>query len=232
MAEWQNRPLDRGLPGGLHRRYPRQDPRGPGRQPAHLRGLGVTVDGTRDILGLWAGDGGEGAKYWLQVLTEIKNRGVEDVCIVVCDGLKGLPDVVGGVWPQATAQTCVVHRSRQRTTRCFARAISLMWGRAYIRRGPGPTGATVHCPAAACERSSAAGGAGDRGPTTRPGRRAPDRADGRRQRDDRPQRRLRTRSRGRATTRGTRQTLWWWADAGRGRRSVSRPGTDGAGRTG
>jgi transposase-like protein len=49
--------------------------------------IGVTVDGERDILGLWVGTGGEGAKYWLQVLTEIKNRGVEDVCIVVCDGL-------------------------------------------------------------------------------------------------------------------------------------------------
>ena len=47
--------------------------------------IGVTVDGERDILGLWAGQGGEGAKYWLTVLTEIKNRGVNDVCIVCCD---------------------------------------------------------------------------------------------------------------------------------------------------
>jgi transposase-like protein len=74
--------------------------------------LAVTVDGTRDILGLWAGDGGEGAKYWLQVLTEIRNRGVEDVCMVVCDGLKGLPDAIGTVWPQAITQTCVVHLMR------------------------------------------------------------------------------------------------------------------------
>ena len=50
--------------------------------------------GERDILGLWAGDGGEGAKYWLHVLTELKNRGVQDVCIVVCDGLTGLPDAI------------------------------------------------------------------------------------------------------------------------------------------
>src|SRR6266536_1358168 len=63
--------------------------------------LGVTADGERDILGLWAGDGGEGAKYWLHVLTEIKNRGVADVCIVVCDGLTGLPDAISAVWPQA-----------------------------------------------------------------------------------------------------------------------------------
>lgn len=74
--------------------------------------LAVTVDGTRDTLGLWAGDGGEGAKYWLQVLTEIKNRGVEDVCMVVCDGLKGLPDSISAVWPQAVTQTCAVHLIR------------------------------------------------------------------------------------------------------------------------
>jgi putative transposase len=74
--------------------------------------VAVTVDGERDILGIWAGDGGEGAKYWLHVLTEIKNRGCADVCMVVCDGLTGLPDAVGGVWPQAVVQTCVVHLLR------------------------------------------------------------------------------------------------------------------------
>ena len=67
------------------------------------------MDGNRDILGLWCGDGGEGAKYWLQVLTEVKNRGVEDVCLVVCDGLKGLPDSVNTVWPDTLVQTCIVH---------------------------------------------------------------------------------------------------------------------------
>ncbi len=60
----------------------------------------------------WAGDGGEGAKYWLHVLTEMKNRGVGDVCLVVCDGLVGLPDAVGAVWPQAVVQNCVVHLLR------------------------------------------------------------------------------------------------------------------------
>ena len=53
--------------------------------------IGVTANGERDILGLWAGDGGEGAKSWLSVLTEIKNRGVEDVCITVCDGSRACP---------------------------------------------------------------------------------------------------------------------------------------------
>ena len=74
--------------------------------------IGVTVDGERDILGLWAGQGGEGAKYWLTVLTEIKNRGVNDVCIVCCDGLKGLPDSISATWPLAIVQSCVLHLIR------------------------------------------------------------------------------------------------------------------------
>ena len=75
--------------------------------------LAVTVEGTRDILGLWAGEhgDGEGAKFWVRVLSEIKNRGVGDVCMVVCDGLKGLPAAIDTVWPQAITQTCVVHYS-------------------------------------------------------------------------------------------------------------------------
>lgn len=68
--------------------------------------IGVTVHGERDILGLWAGDGGEGAKFWLAVLTELRNRGVADVCIAVCDGLKGLPEAITTTWPLATVQAC------------------------------------------------------------------------------------------------------------------------------
>jgi putative transposase len=74
--------------------------------------MAVTVEGTRDILGIWAGDGGEGAKHWLHVLTELKNRGVADVLMLVCDGLKGLPDAVATVWPATIVQTCVVHLLR------------------------------------------------------------------------------------------------------------------------
>lgn len=74
--------------------------------------IGASVNGERDILGLWAGDGGEGAKFWLSVLTEIKNRGVEDVCITVCDGLKGLPEANNAVWEFAVVQTCIVHLIR------------------------------------------------------------------------------------------------------------------------
>jgi putative transposase len=63
--------------------------------------LAVTVEGKRDILGIWAGEHGdrEGAKYWMWVLSEIKNRGTQDCLIVVCDGLKGLPEAIGTIWP-------------------------------------------------------------------------------------------------------------------------------------
>ncbi len=74
--------------------------------------IGVTVDGERDILGLWAGDGSEGAKFWLSVFTELKNRGIEDVCIAVCDGLKGLPEAITTAWEYATVQTCIIHLIR------------------------------------------------------------------------------------------------------------------------
>ena len=74
--------------------------------------IGVTLDGDRDILGLWAGQGGEGAKFWMSVLTDLRNRGVKDTFFVVCDGLKGLPDVVSNVWPQAIVQTCIIHLIR------------------------------------------------------------------------------------------------------------------------
>jgi len=74
--------------------------------------IGVSLAGEKDILGMWAGTGGEGAKFWMAVLTDIRNRGVRDTFFVVCDGLKGLPEVVGTVWPQATVQTCIIHLIR------------------------------------------------------------------------------------------------------------------------
>jgi putative transposase len=74
--------------------------------------IGVTLDGGKDILGLWAGTGGEGAKFWMSVLTDIRNRGTRDVFFLVCDGLKGLPEVVGNVWPLTTVQTCIIHLIR------------------------------------------------------------------------------------------------------------------------
>src|SRR5436190_19026378 len=74
--------------------------------------LGVRADGTKEILGLWL-EQNEGAKYWLRVMNEVKNRGVEDVLIAVVDGLKGFPDAITAVFPQASVQTCIVHLLRQ-----------------------------------------------------------------------------------------------------------------------
>ncbi|PPA56357.1 IS256 family transposase [Micromonospora chalcea] len=74
--------------------------------------IGVTLDGDKDILGLWAGAGGEGAKFWMSVLTDLRNRGVKDVFFLVCDGLKGLPEVVTNVWPRTVVQTCIIHLIR------------------------------------------------------------------------------------------------------------------------
>ena len=75
--------------------------------------IGVDLNGCKDVLGMWAGDGdGESAKYWMAVLTELRNRGVQDVFFVVCDGLKGLPDSVNVVFAQATVQTCIIHLIR------------------------------------------------------------------------------------------------------------------------
>nr|WP_280763166.1 IS256 family transposase [Prescottella agglutinans] len=112
MAEWAGRPLDSVYPvlfiDAIHVKV--RDGQVTNR-PVYVA-IGVTVDGHRDILGLWAGDGGEGAKFWLAVLTEIKNRGTGDVCIVVCDGLKGLPEAITTVWEQAIVQTCVIHLLR------------------------------------------------------------------------------------------------------------------------
>jgi putative transposase len=121
MTEWRNRPLDRVYPvlfidaivvkvrdGQVVNR------------PVYVV-IGVTVNGERDILGLWAGDGSEGAKFWLAVLTEIKNRGVEDVCLVVCDGLKGLPESITTTWSFAQGQTCILHLIRN-TFRYASRA--------------------------------------------------------------------------------------------------------------
>jgi putative transposase len=74
--------------------------------------IGVTTDGGKDVLGLWSGSGGEGAKFWMSVLVDLKNRGVKDVFFLVCDGLKGLPQVVEQVWPQTIVQTCLIHLIR------------------------------------------------------------------------------------------------------------------------
>jgi putative transposase len=200
MAEWQNRPLDRVYPvlfiDAINVKI--RDGHVANR-PVYVA-LAVTADGNRDILGIWAGDGGEGAKYWLHVLTELKNRGVQDVLMLVCDGLKGLPDAVNTVWPKTVVQTCVVHRTRKRTSCCLSIRSSLIWyGRNRGRSGS--TRGEMRDVVAASERTATPSHAGHRGPTARSRRGSSGRPDGPGQRDHRSQGRIRVGSRRRAACR-------------------------------
>lgn len=112
MSEWQSRPLERVYPvvliDAIHVKI--RDGRVVNR-PIYVA-VGVNLAGQRDVLGLWVGTGGEGAKHWAGVLAELKNRGVADVMIVCCDGLKGLPEAINDAWPLADVQQCVVHLVR------------------------------------------------------------------------------------------------------------------------
>lgn len=113
LEEWRSRPLDAVYPivyiDALNVKI--RDGIVSNR-PAYLA-VGVDLEGRKHVLGIWIGDSeGEGSKFWLRVLNELKNRGTEDVLIVCCDGLEGLPDAIEAVWPQATVQTCVIHLLR------------------------------------------------------------------------------------------------------------------------
>jgi len=113
LAEWQSRPLDAVYPvifidalmikvrdGVVTNR------------PVYLA-IGIDCEGAKQVLGLWVGPTtGESAKFWLSVLSELRSRGVADVCIVCCDGLAGLPEAISVTWPQAVVQLCVVHLIR------------------------------------------------------------------------------------------------------------------------
>jgi len=113
MNAWQNRPLDRLYPVLLiDAIVVKVRDSQVANRPVYVA-IGVNLDGERDVLGLWVGpSGGEGAKQWMTMLTELRNRGLADALIVCCDGLKGLPDAIRVTWPQATVQTCVVHMVR------------------------------------------------------------------------------------------------------------------------
>jgi putative transposase len=119
LREWQNRPLDAVYPilyiDALVIKVRTQGT--VVNRPAYVA-VGVDVDGRKHVLGVWLGDGGEGAKFWLTVLTELAQRGLADVLFVCCDGLKGLPDAIETVWPKASVQTCVVHLIRASLRYC------------------------------------------------------------------------------------------------------------------
>ncbi len=113
MNAWQNRPLDQLYPVLLiDAIVVKVRDSQVANRPVYVA-IGVNLDGDRDVLGLWIGpSGGEGAKQWMTMLTELRNRGIADALIVCCDGLKGLPDAIRVTWPRATVQTCVVHMVR------------------------------------------------------------------------------------------------------------------------
>jgi putative transposase len=113
VRAWQSRPLDDVYPvvfldclvlkirdgGSVQRR-------------ACYLALAITLDGDREVLGLWF-QANEGAKFWMQVLTDLKQRGVQDILICCVDGLKGFPEAIEAIYPLTTVQTCIVHLIRQ-----------------------------------------------------------------------------------------------------------------------
>jgi transposase-like protein len=112
VIEWQNRPREPMYPLVFFDalRVKIRD-EGTVKNKAVYLALGVRADGTKEILGIWI-EQTEGAKFWLRVMTELKNRGVEDVLIAVVDGLKGFPQAINAVFPQTQIQTCIVHLIR------------------------------------------------------------------------------------------------------------------------
>jgi putative transposase len=112
MRAWQARPLEALYPiVYLDALFVSMRDGGTVTKKAVYVALGTTLDGERDVLGLWV-QGSEGARFWLQVLTELKNRGVQDMLFVCCDGLTGLGQAIETVFPKAIVQTCIVHMIR------------------------------------------------------------------------------------------------------------------------
>ena len=112
VREWQNRQLDKVYPI-LFMDALRIKIRDGGRvkNMAVYLAIGVKLDGMKEVLGLWV-EQTEGAKFWLQIITELKNRGVQDILIACVDGLKGFPDAINSVFPQTEVQLCIVHMVR------------------------------------------------------------------------------------------------------------------------
>jgi putative transposase len=112
VKSWQNRPLDAVYPiVYLDALVVKIREAGHVRNKAIYVAIGVNMQGNKEVLGLWVGQA-EGAKFWLQVLTELNNRGVTDVFIVCVDGLKGFPESIATVFPDAQVQLCIVHQVR------------------------------------------------------------------------------------------------------------------------
>jgi len=115
VKEWQNRPLEKSYPivylDALRVRG-RED--GKSRMKSVYIALAVNFEGKKEVLGLWIAEN-EGAKFWMGVLTELKNRGVQDILIACMDGLTGFPEAVRSVYPNTRVQLCIVHMVRNST---------------------------------------------------------------------------------------------------------------------
>ncbi len=114
VEAWQSRPLASVYPivylDAIHLKLRRE---GRVQNTAVYIVLGVDCDGGRDVLGHWVGDGGEGANFWLSVVTDLQNRGVEDIFIACIDGLTGFKEAIQAVFPHTAIQRCVIHQVRQ-----------------------------------------------------------------------------------------------------------------------
>ncbi|WP_123002988.1 IS256 family transposase, partial [Escherichia coli] len=108
VVEWQNRPLDAVYLDCIVLKV-RQDSRVINKSV--FLALGINIEGQKELLGMWLAEN-EGAKFWLNVLTELKNRGLNDILIACVDGLKGFPDAINTVYPEARIQLCIVHMVR------------------------------------------------------------------------------------------------------------------------
>lgn len=112
VRAWQSRPLDRVYPiVYLDALHVKRRENGHVQTSAVYLALGITAEGAKDLLGLWVGEA-EGAKFWLKVLTELKNRGLQDILIACVDGLKGFPEALETIYPRTEVQLCIVHLVR------------------------------------------------------------------------------------------------------------------------
>ena len=129
VSEWQNRPLDACYAIVFFDAI-RVKIRDEGfvRNKAVYIALAILPDGTKEILGLWI-EQTEGAKFWLRVMNELKNRGVQDILLAVVDGLKGFPEAINATFPETVVQTCIVHLIRHSMNFASCGKIENMWPR-------------------------------------------------------------------------------------------------------
>ena len=120
VRDWQSRALDRMYPivifDALRVKIRDADSRSVKNKAVYVA-LGISRDGQREVLGLWIAEN-EGAKFWLSVMNEMKNRGVQDILIAVVDGLKGFPEAITAAFPETVVQTCIVHLVRHSLSFC------------------------------------------------------------------------------------------------------------------